>query len=146
MEIQRAPAMVAGKAQGYAKGTAVIGARGFAFLSGAVGIDPDTGIVPEKMGEQAKIAMECIKSRLEEYGSSLQNILHIWFYNKGQFPNGIAADPGWREAANAIEAFWEENCPEFLRGNNPPANTVVGVTSLAQPQFKIEIEVVAAIP
>ena len=58
MEIQRTPAMVAGKAQGYAKGTAVTGARGFAFLSGAVGIDPDTGIVPERMGEQAKIAME----------------------------------------------------------------------------------------
>ena len=33
---------------------------------------------------------------------------------------------------------------EFLRENNPPASTLVGVTSLAEPEF-VEIEVWAAI-
>lgn len=145
MEIQRSPVMIAGKAQGYGKGTAATGARGFAFLSGAVGVDPDTGNIPEGIGEQTKIAMEAIKTRLEEYGTSLKNILHIWLYLKGQFPNAIVNDPGWKECAKTIEDFWQKHYPEFLRGNNPPANTLLGVTSLARPEFKVEIEVVAAI-
>ena len=105
MEIQRSPVMIAGKAQGYGKGTAATGARGFAFLSGAVGVDPDTGNIPEGIGEQAKIAMEAIKTRLEEYDTSLKNILHIWLYLKGQFPNAIVNDPGWSLSPQAARRF-----------------------------------------
>lgn len=145
MEIFRSPVIIAGQPQGYAKGTVAKEAKGIVFLAGALGSDPVTGDVPEGAGEQAKIAMEAIKLRLEEFGSSLGNILHIWIYMKGQFPDGIANDPGWREASKSIQDFWKMNHPEFQWKVNPPAVTLLGVTSLVLPQYKLEIEVAAAV-
>ena len=145
MEIQRAPVVIAGQPAVYAKGTKVVGNKGSVWLSGSVGIDVGTGKVPEGAGEQAKLALENIKARLEEYGSSLKNIVHIWLYVKGQFPNGIINDPRYQAIRNAIDEFWRANCPEFLVGNNPPASTLLGVTSLARPEYHLEIMVVAAI-
>ena len=146
MEINRSPVVIGGQTQGYAKGTAVRGANGFVFLSGALGVDPDTGTVPEGMGEQTRLALEAIKARLEEYGTSLKYIMHIGIYMKGQFPDAITNDPEWKECARAMESFWREHCPEFSYKDNPPANTLVGVTSLARPEWKLEIQVTAAIP
>ncbi len=145
MEIHRSPVVIAGQSAPYAKGTAVKGNKGFVWLSGSIGIDVDTGKIPEEAGEQAKLAMENIKARLEEYGSSLKNIVHIWQYVKGQFPNGIVNDARYSEIRNAMQEFWRVNCPEFLKENNPPASTLLGVTSLANPEFHLEIMVVAAI-
>ena len=145
MEIHRSPLIVAGKPRGYAKATKAIGAKGFIWLSGVVGFDPQTGEIPEGMKEQAKLAMKNIKSRLEEYGVSLKNIVHLRQYFKGEFPNGILNDPNYPEYAVVIEEFWQENCPEFLKDNNPPALTAIGVTALARPQLLVEIDVVAAV-
>lgn len=145
MQIQRSPVVIAGQLGGYAKGSSVTGARGFVILSGSLGIDVKTGKIPEGRGAQAKLAMENIKARLEEYGSSLKNILFWRRYIKGEFPNGILNDPRYQEMDKALQEFWQENCPEFLKGNNPPASTLLGVTALAQPECLIEIEVIAAI-
>jgi len=145
METQRSPVVVAGQHGGYAKCNSVTGAKGFVILSGSVGIDVNTGKIPEGGGEQARLAMENIKARLEEYGSSLKNILFWRRYIKGEFPNGILSDPRYLEMDKALQEFWKENCPEFLKANNPPASSLLGVTALAQPGFLIEIEVIAAI-
>ena len=146
MEIKRSPVVIAGKKQAYAKGTTVTGSRGIVFLSGCVGINNDTGDVPEDMGEQTTLALHSIKTRLAEQGSSLENIMHIWWYMKGPYPEGISSDPEWRKCAAAVEAFWKENCPELHHKNNPPAGTLLGVTALAGPKLKLEIMVVAAVP
>ena len=145
MEIKRSPVIIAGKPVAYAKGSAVTGAKGLVFLSGSVGDDIDTGQVPEGAGEQAKLAMENIKQRLEEHGSSLDHILLVRKYIKGVFPDGIVRHPMYQEISEAIEGFWAEHCPEFLRENNPPASTLLGISSLAQPEYLLEIEVVAAV-
>ncbi len=145
MEIHRTPLIVAGRSRGYAKGTRAIGAKGFVWLSGVVGFDPDTGEVPEGMREQTKLTMANIKSRLEEYGTSLKNIVHLRQYFKGEFLNGVFNDPKYPEYAAVVEDFWKENCPEFLKENNPPALTIIGVTALARPQLLLEIDVVAAV-
>ncbi len=146
MEIQRAPIVIAGQAREWARGTGVVGARGFVFLSGSVGFDLNTGKIPEGAGEQAKLALENIKGALEEYGSSLKNIVHIYQFVKGQFPNGVSNDPKWTEISHAMQDFWKENCPEFRHENNPIAETLIGVTSLAMPELQVEIQAVAAIP
>ena len=145
MEIRRSPVIIAGNPAVYAKGSAVMDAKGHVFLSGSVGVDVKTGKVPEEAGEQARLAMENIKARLEEYGSSLSNILLMRRYIKGEFPNGIAADPLYKEIGEAIENFWADHCPEFLKENNPPASTLLGVSALAHVDYMLEIEVVAAI-
>ena len=145
MEFQRSPVILAGKPAVYAEGTMVKGNSGFVWLSGSVGIDINTGVVPEAPGEQAKLALENIKTRLAKYGSSLPNIVHMWLYIKGQFPNGIVNDPRFIEIRDTIEDFWRDNCPEYLIENNPPTQTLLGVTSLAEPDYHLEIMVVAAI-
>ena len=145
MEIRRLPVIIAGNPAVYAKGSAVTGAKGQIFLSGSVAVDVNTGEVPEGAGEQARLALENIKARLEEYGSSLSNILLVRKYIKGEFPNGIVADPLYREISEAIESFWADHCPEFLKENNPPASTLLGISALAQSDYLLEIEVVAAI-
>jgi enamine deaminase RidA (YjgF/YER057c/UK114 family) len=145
MEIRRSPVIIAGNPAVYAKGSAITGAKGHVFLSGSVGVDINTGKVPEAAGEQARLALENIKARLEEYGSSLSNILLVRKYIKGDFPNGIVADPLYLEISGAIESFWADHCPEFLKENNPPASTLLGVSALAQSDYLLEIEVVAAI-
>jgi enamine deaminase RidA (YjgF/YER057c/UK114 family) len=145
MEIQRSQSIVAGKPRGYATGTRAIGAKGFVWLSGVVGFEPNTGEIPEGIREQTKLTMENIKSRLEEYGTFLKNITLLRLYFKGEFPNGVFNDPKYPESTAVIEEFWKENCPEFLKGNNPPAMTLIGVTALARPQVLLEIDVVAAV-
>ena len=144
-QFHRSPVIVAGEKGGYGKGVGVTEARGFVWLAGSVGIDVNTGKVPEKVGEQARLAMENIKDRLAEFGTSLKNIVFWRRYVVGDFPNGIVSDPMYQEINSALQDFWKENYPEFLRENNPPASTLVGVTALARPEFKVEIEVIAAI-
>ena len=145
MEIHRTPLLVGGKSRGYATGTKIIGAKGFVWLSGVVGFDPDTGEIPVSMAEQTRLTMQNIKSRLEEYGTSLKNITLLRFYFKGEFPNGIFNAPIYPDCAAAIEEFWKDNCPEFLREKNPPAQTAIGVTGLGRPELLLEIDVVAAV-
>jgi len=145
MEIKRSPVIIAEQPAVYAKGSVVTGSKGLVFLSGSVGVDVNTGKVPKGAGDQAKLAMENIKARLEEYGSSLNNILLVRKYIKGGFPEGIVDDPVFQEIGEAIENFWVDHCPEFLKENNPPASTLLGVSALARPEFLLEIEVVAAV-
>jgi enamine deaminase RidA (YjgF/YER057c/UK114 family) len=57
----------------------------------------------------------------------------------------MVTDTVHQEIRKAMEEFWQINCPEFLRENNPPAATTLGVTSLARPEFLLEILVVAAV-
>ena len=142
MEIKRPMGMVAGKPVGFAEGTAVCGARGFVFLSGIIGTDPKTGETPEGMGAQTRVALEHIKQSLEEFGSSLENICHIWYHVVGSFPNGIHNDPEGQERRDTLVKFWQENCPSTPR----PAATEVGVTALVRPELLVEITAIAAIP
>jgi len=146
MEIRRSPAIVAGEPARWGKSTVVTGAKGYVLLGGAIGMDMATAQIPQTMREQTKKAMENIKEALEECGASLNNILFMRRYMKGQFPNGMRNTPEYQESISALEEFWGENCPEFRIGNTPPASTLIGVTALALPELKIEIEVIAAIP
>ena len=145
MEIKRKPVVIGGERRAYATGTSAVGARGFVTLSGAGGENAESGEIPESIGEQTTIALTNLKQRLEEMGSSLENIMHIWWYLVGLFPEGISSTDEWKECARAVEHFWKDNCPEFYYKNNPPAGTLLGVTALAGPKLKIEIMVIAAV-
>ena len=130
----------------WAKGTKVIGARGFVFLSGFVGEDPKTGIFPEGYGAQTTLALEGIKESLEELNTSLKNICHIMWHVVGEFTNGVQDDPRNDERRKAEQEFWAKYCPEFAMGKNPPSSTFAVVSALAKPEVLLEITVIAAIP
>lgn len=132
----------------WSTGMAVWGAGGFVFLSGAEGRNPDTDVVVEGMSAQTKLALKKIKERLEEFGTSLDNICHMWFYIKGpEFPNGVVEDPKCIEMKKAADEFWVENgYPDLVREQNPPAATLLGISSLALKDMLVEITVIAALP
>ena len=87
------PIYHAGKKMHWTTGHAVWNMGGIVFLSGSEGRDPDTDIPRPGIKAQAKLALERIKARLEEFGTSLDNILHLTYYVVGpDFPNGVQED------------------------------------------------------
>ena len=142
------PIYHAGKKMHWTTGHAAWNMGGIVFLSGAEGRDPDTDIPRSGIKAQAKLALERIKARLEEFGTSLDNILHLTYYVVGpDFPNGVQEDPKWRDVTEVLDAFWKENgVPQFSSENYAPASTLLGISSLAQKGMLIEIQAVAVLP
>ena len=139
MEIRRPRDVLGGKKMGWAKGTAVTGAKGFVFLAGVTGRDPKTGeMVPGGMDGQMDMIFQHIKGKLEELGTSLENICHIrleWTDSTG--------------VKEALEKVWKKYCPRFSQDNpdgDPPAATGVTIKALHAPDVIIEVTVTAAIP
>jgi len=93
---------------------------------------------------QWRMALEKIKSRLEEMGSSLENIVFMTIYVTGPFPEGAASSPNYR--LDVMDEFFREHCPQFCSDNNPPASDLVGVAALGLKEVVVEISCVAAIP
>ena len=102
----------------------------------------------QHMQHHHRLSLIEIKERLEEFGTSLDNICHMWYYIKGpEFPNGVEKDPKWLEAIRARDEFWVENgCPDLVSTKNPPPGTLLGIPSLALKDMLIEITVIAALP
>jgi len=142
------PVYHAGRKMEWTTGHAVWNMGGIVFLSGAEGRDPDTDIPRAGIKAQARLALERIKARLEEFGTSLDNILHLWYYIVGpNFPNGVQEDQKWKDVTEVLDEFWRENgVPQFCAENYPPASTLLGISSLAQKEMLIEILAVAALP
>ena len=142
------PVYHAGKKMEWTTGCAVWNMGGIVFLSGAEGRDPDTDIPSPDIKVQTKLALEKIKTRLEEFGTSLDNILHVWYYVVGpDFPNGVQYDQKWINACMTMDEFWTENgVPQFCGDKTPLAGTLVGITGLGRKEMLIEIQVVAALP
>ncbi|MEE8448819.1 MAG: RidA family protein [Thermodesulfobacteriota bacterium] len=137
-----------GKLMPWATGAAFWDAAGYVWLSGSEGRSADDDQVPPGIYDQAKLAMQKIKERLEEFGTSVENIAHMNYYIVGpEFPNGVANDQKWIDARRALDDFFEENgLPQFKKDNSPNPGTLIGVSSLALKEMLIEIQVVAAIP
>jgi 2-iminobutanoate/2-iminopropanoate deaminase len=132
--VKRYPMVYAGRKMPWAKAAVV---NGLVFLSGVEGRDPATDEAPPSMRAQASACMQKIKDRLEEVGSSLDNIAIMTIYVTD-------LDEYFRERVDrhCIFGFLEEHCPSFAEV--PPAETLVEVSGLARRSMKIEIDVIAA--
>ena len=141
------PIYYEGKRMLWPTGVAVWGAGGFVFLSGTEGQTKAKWEIEEGMAAQTRLTLEKIKERLEQFGTSPNNICHMWIYIVGsEFPDGVGADPRWREVGKVIGDFWKENCPALRWDSNPPASTLLGISGLAAKGQLIEITVIAALP
>lgn len=110
----------------YSHATMVPAGVRWLYASGQLGVRPD-GTVPDGVSEQAEQAFASVLAILAEGGMDAGDIVRI---------NAFLTDPGDREAYMAVR--------DRHVGNPPPSSTLVVVQALAQPAFKIEIEVVAA--
>ena len=131
--------------------TRVTNAKGFVFVAGCEGQDPTKdwrqgGTVVEGAEAQTRLALQKMKERLEEAGTSLDYMVHMTWYVRGPFPEGtgVVDSPNFRE--EVAHEFFKEHCPKLCLDNNPITYDLVGVASLALKDMLVEIGCIAAIP
>ena len=101
------------------------------FISGQTAWDAQKKIVGgNNLLEQAKQALRNLAAAMEAVGGSLKDIAALRIYIVNYQP----------ENAKAIGTALREFFPQ-----NPPASTWIGVSSLAVPEFLIEIEATAVL-
>ena len=110
----------------YSHGVAVPAGARLVFCSGQLGIGPDDH-VPEDAGAQARLCFANIEAILAEAGMGLGNVVRI-----NAFVSGREHLAPYMEVRNA------------LFGELAPASTLMIVSGFARPEFKVEIEAVAA--
>lgn len=102
-------------------------ANGMLYLSGATGMDPQTGKVPgNDIESQTRQTWDNIKATLESLGSSLEKVVKstVFLTNIADF--------------SAMNKVYAEYFP-----SDPPARSTVGVAALAREDLIVEIEVIA---
>ena len=100
---------------------------GWIFVSGTMGIDSQTGQLPETFTAQARNAFSTIKHVLEQFGAGFSDIVQcrVFIAERAWVPDLV---PVLKDLFQGIE----------------PANTTV-IAQLPRPDAKIEVEVVACI-
>lgn len=101
------------------------GAR-LVFTSGQLGIDSNER-VPEDAGEQAELCFRAIGEVLKAAGMGFGDLVRI---------NAYVTDRAFMPAYMQVR--------DRYAGSPPPASTLVIVSGFTRPEFKVEVEAVAA--
>ncbi len=110
----------------YAHGVAVEPGSRVVFCSGQLGVDRD-GAVPETVEEQTRLCFRAIAAILGEAGMTLADLVRLNAYVS---------------SAQHLSGYMKVR-DEFV-GAPPPASTLMIVQGFARPEFKVEIEAIAA--
>jgi enamine deaminase RidA (YjgF/YER057c/UK114 family) len=108
----------------------VQGAR-MIYLSGQTAADAKYKVHSREFRQQAHAVYDNIELALRSVGATLQNVVKTTTY---------LTDAG------DIPALREVRLERYKELQTPPANTLLVVSRLAEPEFVIEIDVVAALP
>ena len=119
------PDGIAGPFATYSHGIEVNHPERILFGAGQVGVRPD-GTVGEDVGEQARLVWENITAVLASADMEITNIVQL---------NMMLLDRADREAAHQVRQ-------EFL-GDHRPASTLIYVSGLSRPEWRVEIDFVA---
>jgi len=121
----------AGKRQRFAR--SVI-AGDFVFLSGSSGRIMETGeISSDDVQVQTRVALDKIKTALEEAGSSLENIVKVVVYFKNM--------KDYERVRETEFEYYKEHAPALA--DDPPASTVCQVVSLSKENMLVEFDIIA---
>jgi enamine deaminase RidA (YjgF/YER057c/UK114 family) len=116
---------------GFSQGVIAEGRRTL-HVSGQTAWDVGRRIVGgSDLGQQARQAFANLKAVVEAAGGALENVVSVRIYVVGYRP----------DMAGAIGGALREAFP----GPTKPASTWIGVTSLADPAFLVEIEATAVL-
>ncbi|MBX3580718.1 MAG: RidA family protein [Rhizobiaceae bacterium] len=110
----------------YSHGVEVPAGKRLVVCSGQLGIDADDTI-PEDAGAQAELCFSNIATILAEAGLGLGDIVRINAY-----------------VTDRIHMKPYMQVRDRLVSDPPPASTLVIVSGFSRPEFKVEIEVIAA--
>ncbi len=117
--------MVPGQPSPYSHYCHVVRGGEYVWVSGACGIDED-GSIPDDTVDQFRISLRSIDACLRHAGASPVQVVKVTIF---------MTDISEREAINPLRI-------EYF-GENRPASTLVEVSQLVDPAFKVEIEAVA---
>ena len=102
------------------------------YLSGQTAWDTNKQIVGgDSLGEQTRQALRNVQLAVEAAGGTLADVVSLRLY---------VVNPKRGDMNPVGEAL-----REFFPADHPPASTWLGITSLARPEFLIEIEAIAVI-
>lgn len=123
------PATIAAPLANYAHGVEIPAGARMIRTSGQLGLAAD-GTVPAGVTEQATIFFANIRAILSEGGMGPENICHIsaWLTDRADLP-------AYRAARDAFLAGFDVR----------PASTLLLVAGFSRPEFKVEVEVWAAV-
>jgi len=101
------------------------------YLSGQTAADANYKVRSSDFVRQAHSVYDNIELALRSVGATLQDIIKTTTYVT---------------SAEHIAALREVRLERYKNLESPPANTLLVVSRLAEPEFLIEIDVVAAVP
>lgn len=96
------------------------------LLSGQLGVRVD-GTIPESVAEQTDVAFQNIEAGLNAAGSGLDRLVRI---------NAMVTDRRYLADYMTVR--------DRYVATPPPTSTLIIVSGFARPEFKVEIEVIAA--
>lgn len=109
--------------------TEVVG--NFVIVSGCEALNHDTvKVETSDFKEQTRICLEKIKVGMAETGGSIENLVKTYVLLKN-----MKDYPVYRDVERE---FFKKHAPSLAK--NPPASTVINVSSLALPEFLVEVE------
>ena len=127
------PQIYGGKKMHFAR-SVVVG--DLVFLSGSSGRTLETGEVSsDNVKEQMIVALDKIRSALEEAGSSMDNIVKTVIYLKH-------VEDYWTMRNTEME-YYRKYAPRLVE--EPPASTFMQPASLFSPSMLVEIDAIAVI-
>jgi len=114
----------------YAHGVTVPAGYRMIFTSGQLGLALD-GTIPARVAEQAAICFANIDAILGAGGGARSDVVRInaFVTDRAHMADYMAARDGWLAGLDRL-----------------PASTLVIVSGFTRPEFKVEVEVVAAVP
>lgn len=110
----------------YSHGVEVPPGKRLIICSGQLGVGPDDS-VPEDAGAQAELCFSNIAAVLAEAGLSLKDVVRI---------NAYVTDRAHMRPYMDVR--------DRVVADPPPASTLMIVSGFSRPEFKVEIEVIAA--
>lgn len=122
MKVPRNPVTVHSPVASYIHQIEVTGSRRWLVLSGQVGQRPD-GTVPEDPVEQINIALANVSSNLEAARMRLEDVVKLTIY--------LVGDIDIQRRREAVDTWLADH---------KPCMTLLFVTALAAPQYRVEID------
>ena len=102
------------------------------FISGQVAVDENGWLVGlDDLPVQAQQVYENLRRALVAGGATFADVVKLTTYIVGYAPEQ-------RAILNDVRS-------RYVNGEHPPASTLIGVQTLAQPEFLIEVEAIAIV-